>query len=826
MRRIKRAVQKTPIRQALIAKLEEARNDDMVRFAYVKTFDIKFDTTDRHDVYTRQIFFEFKYSKNFGSLRALAEVLAQALYYIHKLKFGISDKPIPPIICLADKNEAAFTDCLVWKEYYTDEPGIYDWDLPPSSPDKKLVNDLLTDYELRKVHVYKLDVKQELNNFIERIEGYLSPQLKLVYADKKLITEENFEDVYKFWELSFGEAVYNGHKPSKYFVSDVQEGNTRVIAGENKLLFRITANDFREKQIMQRDYEYFWSLYEKVKNPHILRGIISKMDRLTDDSLRRFHGEFFTPLDFANKGLQYLERRIGKEWWKHGYKMWDMAAGTGNLQYHLPYEAWDHLYLSTYYPEEVEHLSKLYPESVTFQYDYLNDDVDSVFQDIPFNSNWKMPHQLRQDLVNPNIKWIILINPPFATSQTAGTSGKSKKDVSTTRIRSFMHQQELGEVSRELFAQFLFRIHREFRNKVAHLGLYSKLKYINANNDQRFRDEVFQYKFEGGFIFSSANFSGTARANAFPVGFIIWDLSQPLHLEEQSITVDIYNNKVEKIGTKRISNENRSRFLNKWIDRPAGVKNFPPFKSAIVVATENIDVRDRISEGFLGSLMCKGNELMNQNSTAIFSGPYVSAGGLSIDQDNFEKSMIVHAVRRTLKSTWINDRDQFLTPSCELDQVFIADCVVWSLFANSNETTALKDVQYKGAVYQIHNHFFPFKISKINAWDINNAEIRSSLMSDQNRFVANWLSGKQLSEQARAVMYKAEEIYKIFFEHLNNIRTHKLKIQTWDAGWWQIRNGLSESQYGNEQIEELKILHGILKTSILPKIFEYGFLIN
>ena len=177
--------------------------------------------------------------------------------------------------------------------------------------------------------------------------------------------------------------------------------------------------------------------------------------------MRRFHGEFFTPIRFAKKALDYIEKTIDKQWWKNGnYRLWDMAAGTGNLEYHLPQEALQYCYLSTLYKEDKDHLDKLFPDATGFQYDYLNDDIDNLFAEatIGFNFQWKLPEKLRNELADPNIKWIILINPPFATSQKAGTSGGSKKDVSDTVLRKLMHKNNLGEVSRELFAQFIYRI--------------------------------------------------------------------------------------------------------------------------------------------------------------------------------------------------------------------------------------------------------------------------------------------------------------------------------------------------------------------------------
>ena len=317
-----------------------------------------------------------------------------------------------------------------------------------------------------------------------------------------------------------------------------------------------------------------------------------------------------------------------------------------------------------------------------------------------------------RDLNDPKIKWIVFINPPFATAQKAGHSGESKKSVSDTKIRPLMHEWGLGEVSRELATQFIFRIRREFADRQAHLGLFYKLKYINSNNDQTFRDKVFQFTFEDGFVFSSGHFSGTSSANSFPVGFLVWDLANHKKLETQKIEVAVLNDDMDKIGRKLIASEHRDRFLSKWIDRPNATEVFPPFGSAISVKTGNDDVRDRVAKGFLASLMCKGNDVQNHNYVALLSGPYVSAGALSIVPENFDKAMIVHAVRKNVKKNWLNDRDQFFIPESKPGIAFIRRCVVWNLFADSNNTASLRNVPYKGETYQIINHFFPFKTAR------------------------------------------------------------------------------------------------------------------
>lgn len=808
------------------ASLANSHTEEDVKHAYAKYFDLEYDTAHRHDLYTKQVFFEFKFNKHLHNLKSRASTLAQTLYYIHRLKFGgDADQPVPFQLCMADQNEAIITETLYWKDFYTDEAGKYDWDLAPSSPDPNLVDDLASTPAVRNLRVYDVQNHSSFSVFAAQLKIRLEPQ-QLLWGDKKIVSEENFEDVFKYWNDVFGEAVQNGTKPSRYFVADIQEGYSRFFPSESKVLFNVGDRVWKEKKILPRDYEHFWSIYDRVQDPEIVRGVLAKIDRLTDDTLRRFYGEFFTPVRFARKALDYIEKTVGKNWWKSGeYRLWDMAAGTGNLEYKMPSGAWQYCYMSTFYDEDVEHCKRLFRGAEVFQYDYLNDDIENLFQSLSFGYSWKLPQKLRDDLADPNIKWIILINPPFATSQKAGLGhGDSKEGVSDTKIRALMHEENLGEVSRELFAQFIYRIKTEFKGRNTHFGLFSKLKYLNANNDQNFRDKVFHYQFERGFVFSSTNFSGTSRTNQFPVGFLVWNLCEARRIEEQEILLDIFNESVEKVGIKLVSTENRDRFLSKWIDRPPATIVFPPFGSAIAIKATNDDRRDRIAKDFLASLMCAGNDPQHQNNTALLSGPYVSAGALSVTPSNFEQAMVVHAVRRIPKATWLNDRDQFLQPNVELSQEFIDDCTVWNLFSNSNQTASLRDVEYENHIYQIRNHFFPFMISIIKSWKIGDSQIAESLSTGEDTFVAEWLSRRDLSSEAMSVIRKGRQIYQFYFENLGQIPTTKFKIENWDAGWWQIRNALGDVNLGKELMTELRALHSQLREKILPEITKYGII--
>jgi hypothetical protein len=74
------------------------------------------------------------------------------------------------------------------------------------------------------------------------------------------------------------------------------------------------------------------------------------------------------------------------------------------------------------------------------------------------------------------------------------------------------------------------------------------------------------------------------------------------------------------------------------------------------------------------------------------------------------------------------------------------------------------------------------------------------------------------------VLQTGRQIYQFYFENLSQLPTTKFKIESWDAGWWQIRNALGEVNLGSELFKRLKTQHGELREKILPQIFDYKFL--
>ena len=538
------------------------------------------------------------------------------------------------------------------------------------------------------------------------------------------------------------------------------------------------------------------------------------------DSKKRYLGEFYTPFAFAKKSIEFINEAINIEELKSGkYRIWDMACGKGNLEYYLDKSVHKYLYMSTIDKEDIEYCKSKFKNASVFQYDYLNDDIELKNQIFNYK---KIPKKLKSDLKNKNLNWLIFINPPYATSQVAGTNSKSKKNVSHSSIRNIMHENKLGEASRELSAQFMFRINKEFVNgKNIYLAIFSKTNYIKSNNNEKFREYICNYKFINGFVFSSSNFESTSKTTPFPVSFIIWKISNKYNIKKEKINIPVFDNKCKKIGKKNFTVIDKNKLLNKWIKRVRNIYTFVPLSSAIKVKTSGKDIRDKICDGFIGSLMSCGSDLQKQNLTAIFSAPQSSAGSFSITKDNFEKAMIIHAVRRIAKVDWLNGGDQFVIPKGDFERLseeFKLDCIIWSLFSNSNQTVSMNNVFYKNKYYKIENQFYPFDYKEVSS-DCNFFDYGNN----DKRFVNEYLKNRKkiMTKESADLINIGKELYQIFYRNIEKINLKKFEISLWDAGFWQIRKSLKDSKIGLNILEELKLKRDIVRNNIFVEIDKF-----
>ena len=104
----------------LYDSLRGCAKEEEVKAEFCKFFKMKIFALRGIDHYTEHVLFEFKYDRNFRNPENVARALAQVMYYARMLKFGagLTKYPLPPYICVVDKNEAFFAETKDYAKFY------------------------------------------------------------------------------------------------------------------------------------------------------------------------------------------------------------------------------------------------------------------------------------------------------------------------------------------------------------------------------------------------------------------------------------------------------------------------------------------------------------------------------------------------------------------------------------------------------------------------------------------------------------------------------------------------------------------------------------
>lgn len=106
--------------------------------------------------------------------------------------------------------------------------------------------------------------------------------------------------------------------------------------------------------------------------------------------------------------------------------------------------------------------------------------------------------------------------------------------------------------------------------------------------------------------------------------------------------------------------------LNKWFDRPKGTVVRPPLSKSLVQYGEKVRC-DTLSGDAIGYMRSSSADVGGSNKFVfLMSSPYGHGDGTSVTPANFHRSMAIFSVRKAVKATWLNDRDQFTIPEAVL----------------------------------------------------------------------------------------------------------------------------------------------------------------
>lgn len=794
---------------SLYAQLQKAKSEEDVKDAYIKALGLKGFTKGLIDIQTNEIWFE---AKDTGKHSSYA-MFTQLLHYVQDaLNKG---EAVPPFLAVIDTQKAALmktADVLPFLAKKTVK-----WGKSASQYTPEALAEISAHIG---THFVSFKIETHEDEFISTVKA----AIKSGDIIRTQITPDNLKQVFDKWVAMIGREIA-GVAEEDYallFFADIMHDGT-VSTHQNlpaELLHKNNAPVFslggRIYELGNKEgYRQFWAIYHRPPKSEYRDYLLERRDSLIPLDERSFKGAYYTPLAVVDKAYDKLTETLGKDWQKE-YIVWDMCCGVGNLE--VKHSNPRNIYMSTLDEADIDVMkaTKTCVAAQRFQYDYLNDDITDDGK-IDYSLTNKVPEGLRKAIAEGK-KILVLINPPYAeaanrSNTSLGEDAYTKTGVAKTRVAD-LAMRDYGKASNELFSQFLARIAQEI--PTATVAMFSTLKYVNAPNFEKFR-QVWQADYLGGFVVHNQVFDGLK--GKFPIGFLVWSTNQNVKKSITEICVDVLNRKVQPIGEKIFYNVPNSLFLNVWMPRPKANKTpVIPIKNGISPATSKPSVTTW-SDDAIGYMRCSVNDLQHaEQHTSLFSSSFSDGHGFYLTPDNLWQSAVIFSVRRLVKPTWLNDRDQFLQPTKPLSDEFINDCLIWMLFNRTNRAASANDLEWNGKKWSIVNHFIPFTEEEVNAPD-----------RFESDFMVQYLADKILSAEAIAVLDAGREIWRAYFAH-TDVRTvrDEFKLNRPDVGWYQVRKALQARNASGDvapvSFGAFECAYQALSDKLRPQVFELGFL--
>ncbi len=670
-----------------------------------------------------------------------------------------------------------------------------------------------------------------------------------------LITKNNFTHIYQRWRETvmptilmpdWTTAKKNGIIDADFFLADIFSSDNAAVTdrlnvllmndhyrqsgGTNALGFQLFSEiSFSDGQ---KAHRLFWNRYRRPPRKEYWNYIVNRRDLLVPQDVRERKGSFFTPQEWVSLSQDYLAAVLGENW-QDDYYVWDCCCGTGNLEVGLTnkYNVW----VSTLDQQDVDVIHQRIKlganllDSHVFQFDFLNDSFD------------KLPEDLRDVINDPDKckRLVIYINPPYKeTTNVRQKTGTGENIAGLTKGTPCYERYlpRIGTAARELFAQFLMRIHDEISSCV--IGQFSTLKHLMAPNFKTFR-QAFHGTLKKCFIVPADTFDNVK--GQFPIGFFVWRLGggdtqgmESRHLGGDittgtaetevprcdtppvftSVVADVYDAKGQFCGTKAVHSYIGDRFVIEWLRQ----------------------FYDKQGER-IGFLVMVGTDVQHSSNVFITSKP--SLNDLKkhtytvVTAKNLVPMCIYVAIRHVIEQTWLNDRDQFLWPNDAWagDTIFHADCLAYVLFDNvvkSGEGMnhwipySESDVESKRC---FKSHFMgDFLAGKIKDKETVQGDFFNHVMEMKKKPVV-------FSEEAQAVMKAGRELWRYYHAQPNanpnasfyDIRLHFQGMTTNAKGKVKMKSESPDATY-TALIVNLRTAMKNLAKRIEPKVYEYGFL--
>lgn len=514
-------------------------------------------------------------------------------------------------------------------------------------------------------------------------------------------------------------------------------------------------------------------------------------------------GQFYTPTLFVDYAHKMISEALGDDW-KDQYVVWDNCCGTKNLTRDYRFKE---LYCSTLEEAELEIGKKYNPEAVSFQYDFLNDDLE------------KLPKGLLEAF-EQNKPLVFLLNPPYgrAGKNEAGNGNMGiEKGSALTMINEKMKNDKMGHCSSNLYAQFLYRIlifKQQFNLTNCYIALFCRPGFMASGSYKLFRNIFLQhFEYNNGILFNASNFGNVS--SSWGIIFNIWKCGKQKDLNNfiHNIVCED-DNKIKYIGNKIIYNTDNTLSMNKWLKEKRPNLNIimPTFKNPITPTGNMI----KWNSESIGGLYNHCNDVIHNT---LYVNLWSVGGEDIITEENFEKAITIFSARKLIVNNWINAIDEYMIPNINHNK--------WSEFVNASIVFSIFNFgSYQTSYNNVKNEFFWMSKSEIEllANEYNNDDCYNDAHTSPERFVYKKLQEIELTPEAQAVLDKACDIVRKTFKYreLFNEDHPEYQINNWDCGWYQIKALAKE--YAKDDLEEFKKLYKALADKMRPMVYELGFL--
>ncbi len=348
----------------------------------------------------------------------------------------------------------------------------------------------------------------------------------------------------------------------------------------------------------------------------------------------------------------------------------------------------------------------------------------------------------------------------------------------------------------------------------------------------KFREKWYaDFNYVDGFMFQASEFSDVS--GAWAVSFTVWRGGEK-NATINDVPLRFY--RFENDGPQKKKIEEGVKVMgypvvaaNEWVRvNMKGVKTFDAPQTSNFVTVKQ-DGRGRLCEGALG-YMNNNSNIVQQNTqmVGLYSSCFSGAHGLPILPANWNRVLALFCARKTITPNWINDKDEYSAPDAshpDYDQ-WVNDCHVYSLFQNSSNQSAMRDVEYKGKIWQINNQFFwsvPKTIADLAdkhgfvALHADADTASESFMSQRLAEISLSPDAQQILDLANAMMINTFKWREAYAEE-----NPKLHLHAWDAGYKQQKE--LWSTYDPQNWALFKKKWKVFEDRMREGVWKFGFL--